>query len=379
MAKRRTARSDSNGRPGKNDRTMARITTGRAVEDILNGKTVLVADDTAVTRMVIADTLGTSGVRVLEADCGERAIQLARDNMVDAFLFDIRMPDINGIELCRTIRAIDRYEGAPIMFITAMDQRDVLQWAIDAGCDDFMQKPIDAMVLRKRLGNLLHKAVYLTQVELMSLSLQRYVSPRTEEMARIYATTQVLPGPRQQEACVLFSDARGFTEMSREIDPELLFRMLSEHLAAQVDLVYNHAGYIDKFAGDGIMAVFDGDKMALRGCRCALEIMEMSRDIAARTGSRINRLAIGVHLGTAIVGNLGSQNHLDYTLIGDAVNLTTRLCGIANESIVASQAVFDAVTDAHELRFDRKRSVVIRGYRDPVTVYELAKRVDSIG
>ena len=130
-------------------------------------------------------------------------IQLAGDNMVDAFLFDIRMPDINGIELCRTIRAIDRYEGTPIMFITAMDQRDVLQWAIDAGCDDFMQKPIDAMVLRKRLGNLLHKAVYLKQVELMSLSLQRYVSPRTEEMARIYATTGCCRarGSRKRACC----------------------------------------------------------------------------------------------------------------------------------------------------------------------------------
>lgn len=358
---------------------MARVASGRAIEEILNGKTVLVADDTAVTRMVVADSLGTSGVRVLEADCGERAIQMARDNIVDAFLLDIRMPDMNGIELCRTLRAIDRYESAPVMFITAMDQRDMLQWAIDAGCDDFMQKPIDPMVLRKRLGNLLHKAFYLSQVELMSLSLQRYVSPRTEEMARIYATTRILPGPRQQEACVLFSDARGFTELSRQIDPELLFRMLSEHLAAQVDLVYNHAGYVDRFAGDGIMAVFDADNMVLRGCRCALEIMESSREIAARTGSRINRTGIGVHVGTAMVGNLGSQNHLDYTLIGDVVNLTARLCGIASESIVASQAVVDAVANVPELRFDRKRSVAIRGYRDPVTVYELARREDLPG
>ena len=117
---------------------------------------------------------------------------------VDAFLLDIRMPDMNGIELCRTIRGIERYESAPIMFVSAMDQRDVLQWAIDAGCDDFMQKPIDAMVLRKRLGNLLQKAAYLKQVELMGLSLQRYVSPRTEEMARVYATTR--PAPAAQAA-----------------------------------------------------------------------------------------------------------------------------------------------------------------------------------
>lgn len=358
---------------------MTRTMSGRAVDEILNGKTVLVADDTAVTRMVIADTLSTSGVRILEADCGAQAVKLAGDNMVDAFLLDIRMPDMNGIELCRTIRGIDRYEGTPIMFITAMDQRDVLQWALDAGCDDFMQKPIDAMVLRKRLGNLLQKAIYLRQVELMSLSLQRYVSPRTEEMARIYATTGQLPGPRQQDVCVLFSDARGFMEMSQEVDPELLFRMLSENLAAQVDLVYSHAGYIDKFAGDGIMAVFDGDRMALRCCRCALEIMETSRENAARGGSRINRIGIGVHKGHAIVGNLGSQNHLDYTLIGDTVNLAARLCGIANESIVASQAVFDAVADVRDLRFGGKRSVAIRGQRDPLTVYELAKRAGPAG
>jgi len=356
---------------------MGRTTTGRAVDEILTGKTVLVADDTAVTRMVIADTLGSIGARILEADCGERAIQLAGENVVDAFLLDIRMPDMNGIELCRRIRGVDRYESAPIMFITAMDQRDVLQWALDAGCDDFMQKPIDAMVLRKRLGNLMQRAVYVTQIELMSMSLQRYVSPRTEEMARIYATTRVLPGPKQREVCVLFSDARGFTQMSQQMDPELLFRMLSEHLAAQVDLVYSHAGYIDKFAGDGIMAVFDGDKMALRACRCALEIMDMSGNNAARTGSSINRLGIGIHMGPAIIGNLGSRNHLDYTLIGDTVNLATRLCGIANESIVASQTVFDAVGGARGLKLGGKKTVAIRGYRNPVTVYELTTQAGS--
>ena len=149
--------------------------------------------------------------------------------------------------------------------------------------------------------------------------------------------------------------------MSQEMDPELLFRMLSEHLAAQVDLVYNHGGYIDKFAGDGIMAVFDGDKMAARCCRCALEIMDMSRDNAARRGAKISRLGIGMHLGFAIIGNLGSENHLDYTLIGDTVNLATRLCGIANDSVVASQAVYQALANAAEFRFvDRRVSADTR-------------------
>jgi class 3 adenylate cyclase len=347
------------------------------MDEILNEKTVLVVDDTPVTRMLVSDMLAQSGVRILEADSGERAAQMAGDHMIDAFLLDIRLPDMNGIELCRSLRAIERYKGTPIMFITGIDQREILQWALEAGCDDFMQKPIDATVLRKRLGNLLQKAAYVKQIELMSLSLQRYVSPRTEEIARVYATTRLLPGPRQLEVCTLFSDARGFTEMGQQMDPEALFHMLSEHLAAQVELVYNHGGYVDKFAGDGIMAVFDGEQMVRRCCLCALEILEMSGDAAAHRGSRIGRLGMGIHKGLAIVGNLGSKDHLDYTIIGNTVNMAARLCGIADRSIVVSAAVHAAATGVAELQFGGERQVSVRGYKEPMTVYDLARRAKS--
>jgi len=131
------------------------------MDEILNGKTVLAVDDTAVMRMLVADILKPAGVTLLEAASGEQALQRANENAIDAFLLDIRLPDMNGIELCRALRAMERYRNTPIVFVTAMDQREILQWALKAGCDDFIQKPIHAMVLRKRLGNLLQKAAYL--------------------------------------------------------------------------------------------------------------------------------------------------------------------------------------------------------------------------
>lgn len=346
------------------------------MDEILKGKTVLAVDDTAVTRMLIADMLSLSGVRMLEADSAERGLQMAQEHLVDAFLLDIRLSDqnMNGIELCRAIRSNDRYKRAPIVFVTSLDQREILQWALEAGSDDFIQKPVHAMVLRNRLANLLQKADYLKQLELMSLSLQRYVSPRTEEIARIYATTRLLPAPKQEEVCVLFSDARGFTEMSQEMEPEALFEMLSEHLAAQVELVYNHGGYIDKFSGDGIMAVFDGDRMALKCCRCALDILDMSKDQAAHKGSKVIRLGMGMHKGLATIGNLGSKEHLDYTLVGKTVNLAARLCGLANQTIVVSQAVRDAVPDGADVEFHSGQAATVRGVREPVAVYELTRR-----
>lgn len=143
------------------------------MDEILNGKAVLVVDDTAVMRVLVTDILAAVGVRILEADSGEVALRIARDNAVDAFLLDVRMGEMNGIELCRALRAMAQYRSAPIVFITAVDQREVLQWAFEAGADDFIQKPLHAMVLRRRLGNLLQKAAYLKQLESMSQSPRR--------------------------------------------------------------------------------------------------------------------------------------------------------------------------------------------------------------
>ena len=343
------------------------------MDEILNGKTILVVDDTAVTRMLMTDILQTSGITILEAESGEQALKQANEHAIDAFLLDIRLPDMNGFELCRALRAMEPHKSTPIIFVTGVDQREVLQWALEAGADDFIQKPPHAMVLRRRLANLLQKSVSIKRAESMSLSLRRYVSPRTQEIARLYADTRTLPAPSRQEVCILFSDARGFTEMSQELEPESVFEILSTHLAAQADFVYQHGGYIDKYSADGIIAVFDGEDMARKCCRSALDILDRSRKLANLRGPSGIQVGIGIHQGFAMIGNLGSSDHLDYTVVGKTVNLAARLCGLANKSIVVSQAVRAAVAHAPELVFLSERPATIRGFRDPVTVYDLKR------
>lgn len=339
------------------------------MDEILQGKAVLLTDDTAVNRMVAADILSAAGMSVIEAESGEQALQRARDQRIDAVLLDMRMGDMNGIEVCRALRAMPAFRNTPVIFVTAIDQREILQWALEAGADDYIQKPLHAMVLRRRLANLLQKAASIREAELMSLSLQRYVSPRTEQMARAFATTGELPAPRRQEVCVLFSDARGFTEMSQDLDPESVFEILSGHLAGQVDLVYQHGGYIDKYSGDGIMAVFDGSDMAAMACRCGLDLLDRARQAS---GPAAIRIGIGIHKGDAMVGNLGSSDHLDYTVVGRTVNLAARLCGLANQSAVVSEAVRDAAA-GKAFAFKSSPPVAIRGLREPMTVYELQR------
>ena len=113
--------------------------------------------------------------------------------------------------------------------------------------------------------------------------------------------------------------------------------------------------------------------MAAKCCSCALDILDHGKRFAAQKGMAGIRLGIGIHIGPVVVGNLGSNDYLDYTLIGTTVNLAARLCGLAGQSIVVSQAVRDAVADMPGFVFSGQRPVAIRGFRDPVTVYDLQR------
>ncbi|HEX2649977.1 MAG TPA: response regulator [Burkholderiales bacterium] len=344
------------------------------MDESLSGRTVLVVDDTTVPRVLVSDMLRQAGMEVLETDAGEPALKIAGEKRIDAFLLDVRLPDMNGIELCRALRAMERYRATPIIFVSALDQRELLQWALESGCDDFIQKPIHAMVLRKRLANLLQKAEYLAQAEKMGASLRRYVSPRAEESARHFATTQLLSPPRQEEACVLFCDTRGMTETGSVPQPAQLFARLSRYFEAQGNLVYARGGYIDRFSSDGILAVFGGGAAAtLECCLCAVDILDLSREMAAGEAAERFGVGIGIHRGPVVSGNLGTHDHLDYTIVGETVNLAARLCGTAEQSIVVTRAVREILGDAPELAFSAPREVSVRGTRGPVTVHDMER------
>jgi len=330
-------------------------------------KRILIVDDQSTARRILRQMLERAGYGVIEAGSGEQALALA-GGAVDAVVLDVKMPGIGGIETCRRLRASERHRITPILVVTAMDERQALSAAFAAGCDDFIPKPIEPLVLEARLQAHLQRAELYFQLERVRCNLNRYLSPRTRKMAEQYSESGVLPAPQQVDVCVLFTDIRGFTQLSQDIEAERLFALLSEQLAAQVELVYRHGGYVDKYAGDGIMAVFEGEGRALRGCRCALDIIAQ----ACRAGEGLFAVGCGVHQGPAVIGNIGSPEHLDYSVIGESVNLAARLCGFAEPmSIVVSDSVKQLVSGAAGLQFARPRAVHVKGFRKPVAVFEL--------
>ena len=335
---------------------------------------VLVAEETETTSRQIDEVLTKSGHRVLHAQTGESPLFQVLQRDVDAILVSTSLPGIGGVELCERLRALERYRMVPLIFLTPSSDNPDLFKVLDAGADDFIVKPIKPLILRTRLRGYLERVSYLEELEDWRANLNRYVSDRTQAMVATYTATGVLPPAQEQQLTVMFADVRGFTSMSQEMESGLLFTILSSHLAMQVDTVYRHGGYVDKFGGDGIMAIFDSVDSSGDACMCALDIIDATRRGRGQAGAPILPLGSGINYGSVHVGNIGSNKHLDYSAIGETVNLAARLCGFANAmSIIASESVMDKVGIDERLQFKGRRKVDIRGMREEVAVYDVLR------
>lgn len=333
--------------------------------------TILVADDDLTTRLLLSNLLENDGYRVVLAERGEKCLFLALEKDIDAFLIDIRMPGLSGIEICERIRSIERYKITPIIFITSMEEESSLKEVFTAGATDFINKPVNHTILKARLQAHIQKVRYFKEIEQTRRYLNRYISTKTQRMVEAYSLTGLLPSPERHEVCVMFTDVRGFTELSRKADLEILFDSLSKNLGMQVDEVYAHGGYIDKFGGDGLMAIFDSEDMVEMACRCALKIMEITKRNLESGEKDTFPLGIGIHKGEVLIGNIGSAEHLDYSVIGETVNLASRLCNFAEPMHIDVSADIVTAAKSSDLHFNEPKFISMKGFNEPVAVYQL--------
>jgi adenylate cyclase len=186
-------------------------------------------------------------------------------------------------------------------------------------------------------------------------------------------------GGDKKDLTVLFSDIRGFTTISERLTPEDLVRLLNEYLTEMTNLVFKYDGLLDKYMGDAIMAVYgaplDQPDHAFRACRTALDMMDELKKLQKKWADEDRPafdIGIGINSGDMVVGNMGSDMRFDYTVMGDMVNLGSRLEGINKEygtNIVISEYTYAAIKDTLFCR--ELDSVRVKGKKLPVKIYEL--------
>ena len=192
----------------------------------------------------------------------------------------------------------------------------------------------------------------------------------------------VRPGGDKKQATIFFADIRGYTSFSESKEPEYIIEVLNAYFTEAVEIIINHRGYIDKFIGDAIMAVWGVplvtvEQDAINAVSCAVEIQArvQARDrVFFRGEANALKVGIGMHTGPLVAGNLGSARRMDYSVIGDTVNVAARLEGVAKGGdVIITESTRDLIGDRFKLQ--ELEPVKVKGKERPIHIFRVIKRV----
>lgn len=347
--------------------------------DITRRRRLLVVDDSELICQVLQYNLESAGYEVHTFTRPLEALKALSTVRPDLIVSDLDMPDLNGVQLCRRIKS-GSTSDIPVILLTGEDGDAARVTGLRAGADDFVNKAASGDELVARIESVLRRASATERVRQL---FARYTSEAVVD--QILAQGDVVLTGEKRTVTILFADLRDFTSLAESIPPEDVVNVLNAALGSLSDAVLTCRGTLDKYLGDGLMAVFgapvaqeDDPLRAIQAARLMmLSMAKVNESLAKAYGSSVNavplrplRLGVGINTGTVVAGNIGSSRRTEYTCIGDAVNVAARLCALAQpqEILVGSdtRALAGSVGT-----FERLDPVQLKGKARPVDVYRL--------
>jgi len=369
---------------------------------------ILVADDNPANVDILQTRLAVHGYEIVTAGDGEEALAVAREKQPDLILLDVMMPRMDGLEVCRRLKADTALPFIPIILVTAKaDTKDIVA-GLEAGGDEYLTKPVDqgALVARvksmlriKALHDTVHEQAGRLEAQAGQLAewnktleqrvadqlaelervgrLKRFFSPQLAELIVAGGAEDPLKTHRR-EVTVVFLDLRGFTAFAETSEPEEVMGVLREYHVEMGRLILEHEGTLERFTGDGMMIFFNDPvpvpNPAERAIRMAVVMRERVADLIAKwrkLGYELN-FGVGVAQGYATIGAIGFEGRWDYGAIGTVTNLAARLCGEAQggQILVSSKvaAAVESLIDAEEVG-----PLTLKGFLKPVPAFNVLR------
>lgn len=347
---------------------------------------ILVVDDNQSNHRLIQSMLAPEGYTISVAHDGVEALDMIPQVAPDLIITDVIMPRMDGLNFVKTLRETPEGQAIPVLMVTSLHEMKIKLQGLAAGADDFLSKPFISIELRARVRSLLRiKQLHdelATKNKLLERVLTRYISKDITDTILRDPDQNLRLGGQSCEVSVLFADIRGFTSFSERHEPQQVTTMLNHIFTSLTEPVFEYNGTLDKYLGDAIMAFYGApvpsDDYPWQALCTAWAMQERFAKLQATDPylQELRGIGIGICTGEVIVGNIGSERIMDYTVIGQTANMAKRLQEYAQAGqILIEDRTYQALGDrveAHPVEVPE-----LKGYRQLSHIYTVLACPDA--
>ncbi|OCR02380.1 guanylate cyclase [Oscillatoriales cyanobacterium USR001] len=331
---------------------------------------ILIVDDEPVNIQVLINNLSVLKYEVTQATNGFEALEIIKNGFrPDLILLDVMMPRMSGYEVCQILREKFPAIELPIVMLTAKNQVTDLVEGFNSGANDYLSKPFSKSELLARIK---------THIRLAKINAAygRFVPHEFLNFLGQESIVDVKLGDQiQKEMTVMFSDIRSFTTLSEGMSPEENFAFLNDYLSRVSPVIRANNGFIDKYIGDAIMALFpESANDAVAGAIAMQKQVNIYNEERKQLGYLPISIGVGLHTGSLMLGTIGSQERMESTVIADAVNLASRLEGLTKlygAGILISHKTLCCLDYTEDQKFRFLDRVMVKGKKAAVAIFEV--------
>ena len=338
---------------------------------------LLVVDDNKVNRILMARSLEQQGHEVEVAENGMKGLEKLRSEAFDIVLLDIEMPEMDGYQVLEVCLNDTDLRNIPIIMTSSMDELDSVVKCIELGAEDYLNKPVNPVLLRARINASLEKK------RLRDEQRKLFRTFATEEVADQLSREGFSLGGKHINGSAMFTDIRSFTTLAETQDPGDTIDLLNNYYALMFEAITGNGGAVNQMLGDGIMAIFGAptphEDHAERAVHAALEMIDLiegfNQQQALENKSQI-KIGIGVASGQMVAGFTGTQNRATYTCVGDTVNLAARIEDYTKQAgvpIVIDKFTREGLSDEIEIQVEDLGEVKFKGKHQSVNVFAVKR------
>lgn len=352
----------------------------------MNKPLICIVDDDRGHSLAMSAFLNAEGFSVHTFPCAEKFLeQKIAPHAYDLLISDINMPGMSGIELCRLLRGGPDPIRLPIILITGSSEDVDKTAGLEAGADDFIDKPFQGRPLAAKIRSLLHiRSQDVKRLEELETSqgindqLSKFISPNIAARMSPEKRKAILE-PHRTDVTVLFVDIRRFTAFSERAEPEEVIEVLREYYTAVGRAALKYRGTLGHLAGDGIMVFFNDPEPIKEHSAVAVRMAVEAREALLKCRARWDRrnygidFGMGVSQGFATIGGIGFDKFSQYSVIGTVTNFASRLCHMAVEGQILVSRRFLARLPEGFCEAEGVGEATLKGISKTVQMFNITK------